>query len=390
MLFAQRLDQIASAVEEVSNRLQALLAGAAQALRHAVGALLGPGGAAASQTAFNDFRHLGEAFSFQVPTAAGSEKQGRREAPGGVSGCTVTVSGSGSGLVSEFRFSRDAEMQTRQYSERVDLSQERVFAAELAALAGAQRTPGAGAVSAVAPRGAKKRVIVDSDSEGGGGEDEDEDAAYRPALKRQQPLPADLCVIPAPAAGTGTGAGGGAGEASGEASGRGAKRALGGGGEAGREDEHSFSISAIKRPFRDGSADTHLEAVEREQRAEDPLQVYAAEQAQEQARRELAGAGQGGRLEAAAAAARDAGRGRAQAPGARPAAATRQLSGAGGDSAAASESGPPPPAAPPAPPLEPETRSWRCRLRVSPGGQADSHSHSLPADRSEVLATVKW
>lgn len=156
-------------------RAQSAFAGALQRV-------LGPEGTGASQVALNDFRHLGESFSFLLATesseaAALRSKRGQKDS-----------------LLSSFRFDREIEIASTKYSRYINLASRDVLNGELAVLKNLPQT------GHKRPRGAVPRVIVDSDDEDAPKKSGDRDLAggdvsFQPRLKRLQPSAGEQCLI---------------------------------------------------------------------------------------------------------------------------------------------------------------------------------------------------
>lgn len=222
-----------------------------QAFESVTNELLGSRGLAVEQLSVNLSKHLGESFSFQLPTArsksvsAAMEK--RRKLNGASTHGTVEAR-------SGFSFSREDEVQTLQYREHKDLSQTAVFAAEQIA------------VLALVPRDAvpvvidqprirpKSRVVLESDEE-----EDSIDDCYKPKLKLQQPLASDLCIFR---------------DSDHRAVMDTAPSSIHGPGRLGSPNNES--IDAIKQSF-GGAVVTHLDSVAMEAQVDNPELVYATE-----------------------------------------------------------------------------------------------------------------
>lgn len=251
----QQLDLWSSSVESSSSEIDLLVKRAKSYFVDSLHKVLGLDSLRASQIAINDFRHLGESFSFLLRTELSEADSVRRtkdyysasensvlkrkemDTPRCYSGTDPTfvsqpkrriLSNESSlpccfsndirsnvprdsglkafdqtssmkqrdikdSLLSSFRFDREIEVASVTYSKNINLNSRDVLNNELATLRKLAEP------SQKKPRGPQSRVIVDSDDEDGHSKAVDsaavqDDVVFQPRLKRPQPLAREQCM----------------------------------------------------------------------------------------------------------------------------------------------------------------------------------------------------
>jgi hypothetical protein len=165
----QRLASVVDRVDNASNTLQKFLKQLQDSFVKTVSLLLSNLSLRTSNLSFNDFRHMGEAFSFMIAANRGD--------------IVVTTS-----LKNHFQFSREREMQTSRYPDHVDLAKANVFRTENAELNRRFSGPPPDAVVLSTRSSLVSRRIVDSE--------DDDDDAFQMKLKKPMPSAAEDCILP--------------------------------------------------------------------------------------------------------------------------------------------------------------------------------------------------